>query len=592
MYQNQQGYQQYPNQGFQQPFQQNYQQPYQQNYQQMDPNTANVSMYQQLIPQYIQNKVASGVIPQHLSNTLYNTLMNEVQNGVARAAIMNHYNGRIAPQNDLLSILDVRATQYIQNMSYQYGNQYTQPQMMQQPLNNGFVQQPNPMINQQWYQQQMMQQQMMQQQRAMVQNPMMSVYSTPSPDGASLAAIYGTKPQAHNVSAFSPVPDRTVTPNPTYHQPQQVVTKQAPQPVYTQVATNASYSMDEQPSDELNEIVNKIPKSFMDVKAKKMSVAAEENGVHTEKQLDVFDVDMKFPVENIAQAKDDIEAAGIPTDKETATIASIDEIVITKGDNVSMTKSYNEVNGALNKEAKKTKDMVRLALVVMTAIRSQGEEFIETIEPKICERFNEILRIVLHFTTPQGRSYRESDVTNFEDIEVLLSKVDAPGEDFPNIEQFKLAIYAAIAGSILSVFTGKSEVLDTNDKEDKQIILNDSRLPVKIEGKPYRLFKDKTLTAEQAKELDENLKRIFAFKIRRKVIFHNNNGFNFGFSDIKDFDPKSLKTDPASKKLLKRLLDKTSQGSTYLVDITKPDQFSHPLIIAENFNKELEARRV
>lgn len=594
--------QQYPNQ---------YQNSYaQQGTQQQDHNTANLQRYQMLIPTYLQSKAQAGTIQPHVANQLYTTLMSEVQSGVARQAIMNYYPNRLAPDNDLLAIIDNRASYYINSMYAQYGNSYQQPlQQFQQGYNPMM---PNQMPNnqqqmmyqqqlyQQLYQQQLaqqqaMQNQMLQQQRAAMYNQNTGMYNNPSADGASLAEIYGTgKPAVNNISAFSPVPDRTVTPNPTYHSPQPVVTKQkqqSQQPAYNQTATSTSYNITEQPSKTLNHLVEDIPLNFMGVEAKKMKVEADENGVHTEKQLNVFDTHMKYPVENLKQAKEDIEAANIPTDQDTVTLATVDEVVLAKGDNEALTKSFNVVNKVLSEAAKKTNDMCKIALIVMKAIRSQGEEFIDIIEPKICEEFNNVLRIVLHRTTKEGRSYRESDVEVFEDIEALLARVDVPDMDFPDIGKYKLAMITCINASILSVFTGAKRTLDVNNEDDRQIILEDSRLPVKIEGKPYRLLKSRELTEEQTKELNEKLKQIFAFKVRRKVIYHNNR-FDFGFTDPNDYDPKSFKMDAASKKLLTSIIDKAEAGHAYLVDITKPDQFIHPIVVAENFNKELEARRV
>lgn len=421
-------------------------------------------------------------------------------------------------------------------------------------------------------------------------------------DGVDLGDIYNRNRPRQRVDDYSSRPDRNMERQ--YYQNAQEVrrpqrTQQAPepepepkpepkpQPEFNQTVTDVSYRIERIPDYEFEEYVGKnIPKTFMTAKAEKLVVI--DGGAELDRYTAV-DTEMKDVVKDVSEVKANLDAANIKVDKKTVVLATVDTAETVKGDNEALTQAFNHVNDVVAGMDKS--DFVKVARTVMREIKACGAEFQGIFEPKICEMFCNIMKIVTNFITKTVIS-REDEISSFDDIEMYLDHADKGYDVYTDVPKFKAALKAAVAGSMLAIFGIKDNkrTLDANEEDDKKLLLDNKELPIFVDSKPYRFVYGTTLTAEQIAQVNKELKKVFSYKIRKKILLHSIPEFSFLMSE--KYHSNLLNTDSLHQTLLTTLVDKALTGSVYMSSITQTKSDNPLFLVAKDYNGILEANKV
>lgn len=545
--------------------------------QQMQILKANLDGYIQMINYYLRVGIQKNEFTPDMANRLSRDLVADAQsgNGPVWQWICTNFSNRQASQQELWNMIDQR--RYTISSSYgsvNFNNLCGNSGMPQNPyagqynnnFNNGGYNRPP---------------------------------QYPS-DGASLADLFNRNGRDNRADAYSPRPDRSMDrsyyqnvqnsrPQPQPQEQQEPKSRHyEPDPGFVRKPSGGSvYRIVNIPDYEFDEYVGKnIPKTFMTAKAEKLVVS--DNNTELDRYTAV-DTEMKEVVKNVSEVKENLDAANIKVDKKTVVLASVDTAEIVKGDNAGLTQAFYHVNDIVAGMDKT--DFVKVARTIMREIKSCGSEFQNIFEPKICEMFCNIMKIVTNCITPSEIT-RLDDIETFDDIDKYLDKSGKTFDVYNDVDKYNAALKAAVTGSMLAIFGIKDSkrLLDISNEEDKTVLLDNKELPVFVDGKPYRYVYGNKLTDDQITQVDKELKNVFSYKIRRKILLHNIPEFSFLMS--KKYQSNLLNTDALHQSLLTTLIDKAMNGSVYMTSLTQTKSDSPLFLVAKNYNGTIEASEI
>jgi len=94
----------------------------------------------------------------------------------------------------------------------------------------------------------------------------------------------------------------------------------------------------------------------------------------------------------------------------------------------------------------------------------------------------------------------------------------------------------------------------------------------------------------QIAQVNKELKKVFSYKIRKKILLHSIPEFSFLMSE--KYHSNLLNTDSLHQTLLTTLVDKALTGSVYMSSITQTKSDNPLFLVAKDYNGILEANKV
>lgn len=599
----------------------------------MDPMSYNVGRYGQAIALVINDLISNRYIPnQQIANQLYNYAGQEVGNGRV-SQFFASYNRQLA-DNDIYAICRNRLLEILKQMRANMNNQNFVFRPNNNPFggnggfgthysgnngfgnngfnNNGFGNNSFSNIYSSGYGSQFNNGCRVIQPNGYSNNGFdqpIDNYQQQSQSNMTVGDLYKNNRtrSARSMSTNSARPEPTYTETPTFTQQRQASVPPKRTVNVNQFAKpqeNVVVIVDGEPVD-YKSAIDDVVKTFLEGAAKRYkATTTSANGVNTEQKVDVATVNMKYPVDDIKQAYNDLDSVDLNVDKQDhMVVANFDEIVVVRGNNDKLTRAFNEVMNVYRKTAKDHPgDIGYISFEIIKAINAQGDEFKAIMEDKICELFNQVLRITgFNLLDNMGHHKALGSVKSFEDIEDLYADLlaDQLPTGFENKSMWAVGLISCLSSSVLAIFNDFGErILNLKDETNKQAVLNNKDLSLKVGDKPYRLLPTKELTEEQQKLIDESLKKVFAFKVRRRVIFHNHRPYDFAECDTNNGRLVPYRNNNGSEAIMHQILfdgdkNKTEPnfGVALMVDIDHPDQFEHPYMIGSSFNNQLVASK-